>query len=760
MADVNSPEEVDPVDDDGLITDAKEFLQACIDADDGNRSEALADLEFIAGRQWPDQAKRKRELEGRPCLTINKLPTFLHQVTNDQRMNVPGIKVSPVDSRTDPETAEIVQGLIRHIEYASNADVAYDTAVNHAATIGFGYFRLVTDYEREDSFDQCIRFKRIRNPFTVYFDPMSEEPDGSDAKRAMISTRVPRKRFERDYPDANATKEGFNTGTGDSTKRLWLAQDFVRIAEYYRIEQTPDELLLLADGTKTLRSQIDEALARQIGVANFRPTTRSRTMLYKLTAVDVLESTEVKCRWVPVFPVYGVELDIDGKVIRHGLVRHAKDPAQMYNFWMTSATEEIALRPKTPYIGAEGQFEGYEDDWGRANVDSIPYLEYKPVGLEGVLAPPPARQPMSDVPAGVLAMAMHANDNIKSTTGLFDSSLGARGSATSGIQERAQQRQGDVANFHYADNLNRTVRHVGRCLVDMIPHYYDASRIVRVMGEDDAIKPVEINQVTTQQNDEGQAVEKIVNDLSVGEYDITVRAGPSYDTLRQEAAESMIELGGKWPRLMEVAGDKVVKAMDWPDADGIAERIAKTIPAEIRGTEDGEDQAPVVQTPQGPVPVEQAGQLIAEMGAAVEQLQGELAEAQSGIAKARIDAESREEVARINAASRQDVEELKGLVQLLVNNAASAEAAQAVQAVDDPPAAAVPAQPDQTALQTQQLLAQLVTALSQPQAAPRIRRRMQIQAPSGAMYVGEIADEPDEPAPPEAAPLPTDQGTF
>jgi Phage P22-like portal protein len=682
-------------DKDALIKEAKAYLELCVRVDGSNREDGLDDLRKLAGDHWDDKDKRQRQLDRRPCLTINKLPTFLHQVTNDQRQNVPSIKVSPVDSHADVETAEVVQGWIRHTEYSSNADVAYDTAVNSAAAIGFGYFRLITDYCTPTSFDQDIRFRRIRNPFTVYLDPMSEEPDGSDQKRCMITSKMARVDFKREHPDAEASNEGFALGVGDQSNSDWLGEDFVRIAEYYRIEQTAATAVQLSNGETGWK---DELLALPPGVtvkaerASFRP----KTMLYKLTALDILESTEIKCQWIPVFPVYGDEIDLDGKVIRSGILRNAKDPSLMYDYWMTAATEEVAMRTRTPVIGAEGQFEGYEDDWEAANVRNIPYLEYKPTSLDGQLNPPPQRQPMIDIPNGVLTMAMHANDNIKATTGLFDSSLGALGNARSGVQERSQQRQGDMANFHFADNLNRTVRHVGRCLISMMPHYLDAPRLIRIMGEDDSIKPTMINQPGTKTVPQSQAppgsnpqpvtdangqpqihpetgemlvaINTILNDLTVGEYDVTVSAGPSYSTLRQEAVDSMIQLGKSWPKLMDVAGDKVVKAMDWPGAAEIADRIKATIPPQILAATDQEEgtQQPVVNTPKGPIPVDQAAQMLEEMDQQIQQMAQQLSEAKAGITKAQIDADSREKVAEINAIGKKDVAELTGLVQLLI----------------------------------------------------------------------------------------------
>lgn len=619
-ADISADEpedEPEKRDDSDFLEEVRDFLEHRIGVESDNRAAALDDLLFLAGEHWDPEDVANREADGRPCLTINTLPSILHQVTNDQRQNSPGIKVHPVDDFADVETAEVEQGLIRHIEYSSNAKVAYDTAGTSAAGIGFGYLRLVTDYCSPASFDQDIKFKRIRNPFTVYFGH-SEELDGSDVKMVVITVKHLRKDFEREYPDSDAAVAYNNLpqGIGDNM-REWISESEIRIAEVYKIEETADTLCMLEDGSTWFKSDGPPPsplmIDQKTGKPKERPTTKCKTMWRKITGLEVLEETEIKCKWIPVFPVYGDEIDIEGKVIRSGLIRNAKDPARTYNFWLTSATEEVAMRPKTPFIGALGQFES-DPAWGTANRRSHAFLEYDPVAVGGALAPPPQRSPMADVPAGSLQLMMHAKDNIKATTGLFDPSLGAQGSATSGRQEIAQQRQGDLGSFHYSDNLHITVRHVGRCLVDMIPHYYDTARAIRILGEDNTAKHVKINQplqggpVT---DPETGIIRKALNDLTVGKYDITISSGPTYDTLRQEALASMVEVAGKWPKLMDLAGDKVVRAMDWPGSEDIADRIERSIPTNILGNDDEDGE--VIQTSQGPLPIAQAGQAIDQM---------------------------------------------------------------------------------------------------------------------------------------------------
>ncbi len=645
-------------DKDGILSEMRRRVQWSVDFDADTRAAGLDDLRFKAGEQWPDTWRRSREVEARPCLTINKLPAFIHQISNDIRQNKPSIKIHPVDSKADPKIAEIIQGVIRHIEYASNADFCYDTASDHAISVGFGYFRLCTEFCDEQSFDQDIKFKRVRNPFTVYCGP-HQEPDGSDMQWCVISEDVPRDEFKRQYPNAEASSQA-NWPSGPNDNRInWLSVDSVRVAEYYRIEQKPATLCMLQDGTTAYKDEIPEEFRPLI--VKERASTKSVVMWRKCTGIDVLEEREIPGKYIPVFPVYGDEVDIDGRVIRSGVIRWAKDPQRAYNYWISSATEEVALRPKTPFIGAEGQFEGYEEQWAQANNRSFAFLQYKPTTVDGIIVPPPQRSQPADIPSGMLAMAMHANDNIKATTGIFDASLGARGNETSGKAIMARQREGDVSNYHYTDNLTRAIRHAGRVIVSWIPTVYDTERVVRMMGEDESLSYETINKPEMKHEiDEAtqqvRVIEEMLNDVRVGTYDVTVSTGPAYSTMRQEAAEAMVQFGQAWPKLMDIAGDKVVKAMDWPGAEEISERIKRTIPPELTREqgEGEEDDLPPQVTQQ----LEQAAQYIQMLQQENQMLKSETAqkEADRNLERYKID---------VDATTKVVLEEMKQQMQPL-----------------------------------------------------------------------------------------------
>ena len=615
--------------DDDILEEARDRYKLCESAESENKALAVDDLRFLAGDQWPETAKRQRAIEQRPCMTINTLPTFLHQVTNDQLQNKVSIHVHPVDEGADVEVAEVREGMIRHIEYDSNAETAYDTAVNSAAGIGFGWFRIMPEFCDEKSFNQDLKIKRIRNALSVKCDPLSTELDGSDMSYCFIEYPMARVDFKREYPDAKASNiTDFSSGTAHYG---WMDRDSVMVCEYYRIAKTSKTLYLASDNNGYFK---DDKMPKGVRILTgkkekTRETNECKVEWFKITAIDILERTEILCKWIPVFPIYGDEIDILGRVIRMGIIRRAKDPSQAYNFWFTAATEEVAMRNKTPYIGAVGQFETQSDQWQDANRRTYATLEYDPVTVDGTLAPPPARQPMTDVPSGVLMMCNHSRDNIKATTGLFDSSMGAAGNATSGVHEKAQQRQGDTANYHYTNNRNITIAHAGRCLDYMLPFYYDTARMVRIMGEDGTATQAKINTPIPPEQRKPDpktgAIKEIENDLSAGKYSVAITAGPGFDTLRQESLDGMIQTAKAWPKLMDVAGDKVIAAMDWPGATEIAERVKKTLPPGL--TDDDEQSGQMVMTPEGPIPVEQAGAVIAQLDQATKVMQEQLQKA-------------------------------------------------------------------------------------------------------------------------------------
>ena len=625
--------------DDAFLRQCRDELAESEAAENDNRDHWLEDVKFENGEQWTDAERAMRV--GRPCITVNKVSGSVKQIIGDARQNRPRIKARPVDSNTDPKTAEMMTGLIRNIENISDADIAYDNGFEGAVRGGLGAWRVVTEYAHDMAFEQDILIRRIVNPMSVHFDQSSVMPDYSDARYCFVTETLSKDKFQAQFPNAEMVDVEESKGEGMST---WFGTDTVRIAERYWKEPTTREIFELSDGrvieVKNARTfeaapppvqQMPpmgmapgmppqgqsmgqgppgqmmggqpQALPGQPGgqpeapegiplqaqpggaaappqmvkyvigddIDEPLPFTRSRKvkcdkiMWAKITGSEILEGPqEWAGKYIPIVPCLGEEVWIEGERILRSAIRFAKEPSRLYNWARSNSIETLALAPKQPFVVSEGEIEGHEKQWDESNTRPMPYLKYNDKGNGR-----PQRQQMSITDTGAQAEAMMAADDIKATTGLFDASLGAQGNETSGRAIVARQRQSNTATFVFSDNQVRAIKHTGRILVDLIPKIYDTERVVRLMGDDgkDAWAKINVTDPIT-----GKVV---ANDLSLGRYDIVIDAGPGYATKRLEAADGAVQLLQSAPNFAPILIPRIVKNLDWPEAQEIGDEIQK-----------------------------------------------------------------------------------------------------------------------------------------------------------------------------------------
>ena len=601
VANVGSNPAKSSEDNDDKMATMRSRLQMAMAAYSDSREDELDDLRFMAGSpdnqwQWPADVLATRgsvqgqTINARPCLTINKLPQHVRMVTNEQRQNRPSGKVIPADDNADVQVAEIFNGVVRHIEYMSDADVAYDTACDNQVTYGEGYIRLLTEYCNDETFDQDIKIGRVRNAFSVYMDPTIQDPCGADAKWCFITQDILTTEYEEMFPDASPVSTLMAQGVGNESMAQWLAENTIRIAEYFYYENERATLHLYPDNQTAFRgSQRDKQLSSVFGKPiRSREVDRKKVMWMKTNGFDVLEEREWPGKWIPVVRVIGNEWEVEGRMYISGLVRNAKDAQRMYNYWTSQEAEMLALAPKAPFIGYGGQFEGYEMQWKTANTTNWPYLEVNPDVTDGAgsVLPLPQRAPPPLPQTGLIQAKMGAAEDIKGTTGQYDASLGMGGNERSAKAIVAREKQGDTGTYHYVDNLARAIRHLTRQIVDIIPKIYDTQRIARIIGVDGEVDMVKFNPMQPEpvkeirDMDTGALIEKIYNP-SVGVYDVMVTTGPGYMTKRQEALDAMSQILQSNPQLWAVAGDLFIKNMDWPGAQEMAQRFKKILDPKV-----------------------------------------------------------------------------------------------------------------------------------------------------------------------------------
>ena len=621
-----------------VLATARSRLDMAIAALSESREDEIDDLKFYAGSpdnhwQWPADvlatrgAVQGQTINARPCLTVNKLPQHVRQVTNDQRQNRPSGKVIPADDHADVEVAEIFNGMVRHIEYISDADVAYDTACENQVSYGEGYIRILTEYCDENTFDQDIKIGRVRNSFSVYMDPTIQDPTGADAKWCFITEDITKDEYQRMYPDSAPITTLQTLGVGDQNLSQWLMEDTIRVADYYYVDYDKATLNLYPGNVTAFDGTPEDKQLKAIygKPKRTRESDRVKIKYCKINGYEILEERDWAGKYIPVVRIVGNEFEVDGRLYVSGLVRNAKDAQRMYNYWVSQEAEMLALAPKAPFIGYGGQFEGYENQWKTANTTNWPYLEVNPdvTDGQGAVLPLPARAQPPMASSGLLQAKAGASEDIKASTGQYNASLGMGSNERSGKAILARQREGDVGTYHYGDNLARGVRHIVRQLVDLIPKIYDTQRVARIIGLDGETSMVKIDPMQQEpvkkimQDD--IVIDKIYNP-NVGKYDVVVATGPGYATKRQEALEAMAQLLQGNPSLWAVAGDLFVKNMDWPGAQEMAKRFAKTIDPKLM--EDG-DKSPELQMAEQQMQamgqeMEQMHQMIQNVGKSIE----------------------------------------------------------------------------------------------------------------------------------------------
>lgn len=663
-----------------LLEQAKAHFKRAVEAEKAQRSRERDDLRFqVPELQWDEAARAARrgdfQSPPRPIFSVSKIDQPIQLVMNQQRSARLGVQIHPVSEDATDDTAEVIQGLYRHIERDSNAQDARSWAFDRACKAGRGVYRIVTEYDEDGGhpFDQKIVIKRLLHQESVYFDPSATEADFKDANWAFVASWVSKEEFRRMYP--NAETQGMEQADfRDEAQEApeWVRDEDYMVAEYFYKVRDAETAYELEDGS-IVNAEPEEGVA----VLRARTIERVRVKWAKLTGVEVLEEGDWNGKYIPLVPVIGRELQpFDDERRWVGMINPAKGGQKLYNHAAVTLAERMAMEPKTPFIGYEGQFEGHEEKWNNINVRNYPYVEAKAMTLDGKPAPLPQRAQLDQSGVSIAMLVLREADSfIQSTTAIHDPSLGRiENKERSGKAILALQQQADAGTGHYIQNLaDISMICEANIVMDLIPAIYDrAGRVARILrGEEEKSETVILNRPFVRNQATGRPTAALPQvdprtgapmpqpkakeyNLRAGRYSVSVTIGKSYQTRLQQGAEEIGELLTAKPELLPIIGDIYFKFRDSPGSAEIAERLRKLRERQYPNLTSGSEEALSPEELKAQVDglTQQLQMLQGQLSQAVKAVETETAKQQAVMAKAEMDNQAKVAVAKIEAQTK------------------------------------------------------------------------------------------------------------
>lgn len=584
---------------DRLLSTARARLASAQRAEKNNREEATTDLSFkVGGRlQWNSDAYQERRDNNKPALTINQLDVFSNQVNNEIRQSQPSLHITPKRDATK-ETAEVQEGMVRAIQYDSDAELALDMAARYAVDSSFGCFRMMTEISDAETGEQEIKVSPVYDPSTAYCDPTAKKPTREDAKWWILLEAMPKIEYREMFPDSSAEANNFFPGKAEFAD--WMnpskESDDILVANYYCVEKiNSDDVAYGAelndDATPAAKLEHRRRLA-YARVAKYNQDRGLDHMVVKhlLNGVEELEPpVPLPGKWIPIFPVYGEETWVKGMRYISSLLRNSRDAQVLYNWASTKMAETLAMASTNPYLVTPRMVNNQESSWKNINNSNKTYLLYNP----DEKVPEGPKKVWSEPPIQALsAEKTQARQEIRDTIGLQDPALGrSQFAGQSGVAVGNLQRAGATATYHYQDNLKRTVKYWGKVLLFWIPFYYDTEREVRILGEDMESEIVRVN--TPGPYVDPTTGRTYHHQLDKGRYEVICEMAPAAQTARQEKDAMFAQFLQSNSDLVDLYAYLYFKNSDTAGASEAADLVQRAIAMKMPGLfQDDQDALP------------------------------------------------------------------------------------------------------------------------------------------------------------------------
>lgn len=571
-----------------VIKDAQELYRDAIEATREQRIQIEEDLLFSDPsdpQQWDDTVKRQRETDpggSRPCLVMDHTGQYIDNVAGTVAKAPPGLHVVPVDNKADKRVAENLDGLFRHIEYTSRAQMHYSAALRSAARAGVGYLIVRPEYVNRTLNYQEPRIDCEPDPLKVVFDPWCNAMDGKDANFGYLLTDVSIRDFEAKY---GAKTEKCSFGETERYRSNDSRESVIVAEQWYADERKTNMIVFLnTNGEEDTLPEDDYWKACQnagMTLPLLRTFSDKKRIIKwrQMSGAEVFEESEYPADQIGIVPVYGYVAYSQGRMTYCGISRRARNPQRAYNYHQSELLAYMGNAPKAPWLAPTRAIRGLEQLWDRASLDSRAYLPFNDMDDMGPISAP-NRTPIAVNLQNHMAGAEQALKDLEATIGMYQANLGAPSNETSRVAIDGRKDSGETSTSHFPLNLSASLAQVGRICTQMIPRLFDQKRTQRILGIDSAP-----GFVTVDPNQE-KPVEETENGLSinpcVGEYDVRVVIGSSFTTQRSQAQQALSEVMRTNPDMTPAIAPLWAMNLDVPNAEKLAQVLTAMAPPAIQ----------------------------------------------------------------------------------------------------------------------------------------------------------------------------------
>ena len=501
---------------------------------------------YYRGDQWDAADIAALDAEGRPALTINTILPTINTVLGEQSTRRADIQFKPRRGG-DAEVAHTLNRLYLQIADNNKLDWVEQQVFSDGLILdGRGYFDVRMDFS--DHVEGEIRIS-AKDPLDILPDPDAKDADPKTWSEVFETKWMTLDEIEELYGKKKAGTLQFIAENGNSYGRDSIEYEETRFGD---VDSTNDYLGAGIPGddeyrtVKALRvierqhkriTRIDCFVDPNTGDQREVPEAwndRKAKKFAKEYGLSIITKTKRKVRWtvtcdkVVLFDDWSPYNDFTivpyfaffrrGRPF--GMVRNLLSPQEQLNKIASQELHIVNTTANSGWMVESGSLVGMTvDDLEEHGAETGLVVEY----ARGTN--PPLKIQPNQIPTGLDRISQKAALNIKAISGINDSMLGTDSAEVSGVAIQAKQNRGAIMIQVPLDNLRKTRQYLAENVLNLLQTFYTEERIIQVTNEDDPLKPRE-EMVINQQTPEG----RIINDLTLGEYDVIVATAPARDS--------------------------------------------------------------------------------------------------------------------------------------------------------------------------------------------------------------------------------------